>query len=329
MAVTREDVGSSPECCCQSSLESHSDIRKHPKEQPPGEVAQELALKSSTVLASSSKPSTSKNTGRAPSEQDTEQGTDSCGGDHSSVGSDGHQCHRPPKHPKYAVEEARRATMATWPRDTFQDVDALVAAGLYYDGHKDRAICFSCGGALCGWDQNDDPLIEHYRWYPHCTYVGLLLGPQVNSEIARLQKEVLKAKGEEEYNVKEIDDVIAKTMDSSSLEFYKKFSITQETFRKAVTWLLKKGVPIADIQKSHMEEALKEITKIKKDSVKVTQKQTNSAARNLCAVCWEDEKSVMFLPCQHLVACVNCASAVSTCPMCRTPITRAIRAFFC
>lgn len=219
--------------------------------------------------------------------------------------------------------------MANFPREKFQDVESLVAAGFFYDGYMDRVICFSCGGALFHWDEHDDPLIEHVRWYPDCAYVILCLGPQENAEISKRQQDVLETKDKEEHEVQEIDEVIAKNIDSSCLEFYQKFNITQETFRKAVRMLLKKGITIADIKKSHIEESLKEITRISKTDVKMTRKQTSSSVQNPCAVCLDDEKSVLFLPCQHLVACVNCASAVDTCPMCRTPIKSAIRAFFC
>ena len=35
----------------------------------------------------------------------------------------------------------------------------------------DTVICYSCDGGLCNWEEEDDPWIEHARWYPRCTYV--------------------------------------------------------------------------------------------------------------------------------------------------------------
>lgn len=219
--------------------------------------------------------------------------------------------------------------MRTWPKDAFRDVDSLVSAGFFYDGHKDRVVCFSCGGALGNWDQNDDPLVEHVRWYPNCSYVNFCLDPGKNAEIAKLQQEVLQAEDEEAFDITEIDNAIAKVLDQSYLEFYKSFNITQEVFRKAVIKLLKQGLSVSDIAKSHIEKALQDVTGIKNSTVKVTKKPASPPTRNVCAVCLDGDKSVLFLPCQHLVACVNCAAAVSNCPMCRTPITKAVRAFFC
>ncbi|CAN8022994.1 unnamed protein product [Ixodes persulcatus] len=302
--------------------DSHS--TEHPHNEVESELAQASSAGSELALTSSE-----KNESSVFSEQSPEQSKTSSACSIDPARRNVNTCHKTAKHPKYASEDARRATMANFPREKFQDVESLVAAGFFYDGYMDRVICFSCGGALFNWDEYDDPLIEHVRWYPDCAYVILCLGPQENAEISKRQQDVLETKDKEEYEVQEIDEVIAKNIDSSCLEFYQKFNITQDTFRKAVRMLLKKGVPIASIEKSHIEASLKEITRISKNDVKVSRKQTSSSVQNPCAVCLDDEKSVLFLPCQHLVACVNCASAVDTCPMCRTPIKSAIRAFFC
>lgn len=329
MELQGGDAHSSSAKGSTNPLEQRLNDNAHSTQQPQNEGESELAQASSAASPFTSVTSSEENVSSAFSEQSPEQAKTSSTRNVDSARRNANTSHRPAMYPKYASEDARRATMANFPRDKFQDVESLVAAGLFYDGYMDRVICFSCGGALFNWDEYDDPLVEHVRWYPNCAYVTLCLGPQENAEISKRQQDVLETKDKEEYEVQEIDEVIAKNVDSSCLEFYQKFNITQETFRKAVRLLLKKGVPIAAIEKSHIEESLKEITRISKNDVKVTRKQASSSAQNPCAVCLDDEKSVLFLPCQHLVACVNCASAVDTCPMCRTPIKSAIRAFFC
>ncbi|EEC20583.1 apoptosis inhibitor IAP, putative [Ixodes scapularis] len=254
----------------------------HSSEHPHNEVESELAQASCTAPPSTAVASSDENLRSVSSEQSPEQVKPSSTRSIDLVRRNANTCHRTAMYPKYASEDARRATMTNFPREKFQDVESLVAAGFFYDGYMDRVICFSCGGALFHWDEHDDPLIEHVRWYPDCAYVLLCLGPQENAEISKRQQDVLET-------------VISNTL----------------------------RVPIAGIEKSHIEESLKEITRISKND------QTSPSVQNPCAVCLDDEKSVLFLPCQHLVACVNCASAVDTCPMCRTPIKSAIRAFFC
>ena len=41
---------------------------------------------------------------------------------------------------------------------------------------------------------------------------------------------------------------------------------------------------------------------------------------SMCAVCWENKPNVLFLPCGHVITCVQCASNTDLgddCPMCR------------
>lgn len=47
----------------------------------------------------------------------------------------------------------------------------------------------------------------------------------------------------------------------------------------------------------------------------------------LCKVCLDEEVGVVFLPCGHLVTCVQCAPGVNQCPMCRTAIKGFVRTF--
>nr|BDT62444.1 MAG: baculoviral IAP repeat-containing protein [Melicertus latisulcatus pemonivirus] len=46
-----------------------------------------------------------------------------------------------------------------------------------------------------------------------------------------------------------------------------------------------------------------------------------------CKICWENETSVLFLPCQHMVTCIGCALRLTHCPICRKPIAKSIKAY--
>ncbi|XP_060073076.1 baculoviral IAP repeat-containing protein 2-like [Ylistrum balloti] len=46
--------------------------------------------------------------------------------------------------------------------------------------------------------------------------------------------------------------------------------------------------------------------------------------RTVCKICLEDEVSIAFIPCGHLVACSNCAHALTKCAVCRKPISNKI-----
>lgn len=49
--------------------------------------------------------------------------------------------------------------------------------------------------------------------------------------------------------------------------------------------------------------------------------------KRLCKICYENEMGVVFLPCGHIVACVDCALSVADCPVCRQPFQNTARIY--
>ena len=72
--------------------------------------------------------------------------------------------------PSYAESSKRHASFATWPNENLPSVDDLVRAGCLYTGTKSMVTCFYCNGSLQNWGPNDNPMIEHARWFPNCAY---------------------------------------------------------------------------------------------------------------------------------------------------------------
>ena len=70
----------------------------------------------------------------------------------------------------------RHASFADWPAENLPSVDDLVRAGFFYTGTKTTVTCFYCNGSLHNWGPNDNPMIEHARWFPHCAYAKQLCG---------------------------------------------------------------------------------------------------------------------------------------------------------
>lgn len=54
--------------------------------------------------------------------------------------------------------------------------EALARAGFFYTGIADNVTCFWCGLGLNHWDPNDDPINEHVRFVPRCTWLVRLFG---------------------------------------------------------------------------------------------------------------------------------------------------------
>ncbi|CAF0849103.1 unnamed protein product [Rotaria sp. Silwood1] len=76
--------------------------------------------------------------------------------------------------PAYSEIPKRHASFATWPNEDLPSVDDFVRAGFFYTGTKNIVKCFYCDGSLQNWGPNDNPMIEHARWFPHCAYAKQL-----------------------------------------------------------------------------------------------------------------------------------------------------------
>ena len=48
--------------------------------------------------------------------------------------------------------------------------------------------CFCCNGSLHKWGANDNPMIEHARWFPNCIYAKHLCGNELYTEKFNQQK---------------------------------------------------------------------------------------------------------------------------------------------
>jgi hypothetical protein len=83
----------------------------------------------------------------------------------------------------YSELPKRNASFATWPNENLPSVDDLVKAGFFYTGTKNIVTCFYCNGSLQNWGPNDNPTIEHARWFPHCAYAKQLCGDELYRKI--------------------------------------------------------------------------------------------------------------------------------------------------
>ena len=86
-------------------------------------------------------------------------------------------------HPAFIEIPKRGATFSTWPNENLPAVDDLVRAGFFYTGTKTVVTCFYCSGSLQNWGANDNPTVEHARWFPHCAYIKQLCGPELYRKI--------------------------------------------------------------------------------------------------------------------------------------------------
>ncbi|XP_069809497.1 baculoviral IAP repeat-containing protein 7 isoform X2 [Dendropsophus ebraccatus] len=80
--------------------------------------------------------------------------------------------------PRMRCEATRLRTFTMWPGPSTMHPQDLARAGFYYLGPGDRVQCFCCGGILRSWEQGDQPLDEHRKFFPSCQFV---LGREVGN----------------------------------------------------------------------------------------------------------------------------------------------------
>lgn len=86
-------------------------------------------------------------------------------------------------YPRYATELSRLRTFDEWPKQLKQKPDQLADAGLFYTKRSDRVVCFSCGGGLSAWEDDDDPWEQHALYNDRCQYMQLIKGESYHDEV--------------------------------------------------------------------------------------------------------------------------------------------------
>ena len=86
--------------------------------------------------------------------------------------------HAGPLHPQYAALKARLRTSREWRPALRQQPKQLAEAEFYYIGLSDQVKCFYCDGGLRNWQSEDEPWVEHARWFSRCVFIRLVVRHQ-------------------------------------------------------------------------------------------------------------------------------------------------------
>ena len=81
-----------------------------------------------------------------------------------------------------------------------------------------------------------------------------------------------------------------------------------------------------DVQHSSEDNSVSR--EYKENEVKELLEENQRLRGNMtCKICLDASVDTLFLPCRHLVSCEECASAVKSCPLCRTLIIGTVKTF--
>ncbi|XP_071444018.1 death-associated inhibitor of apoptosis 1-like [Hetaerina americana] len=215
---------------------------------------------------------------------------------------------RAPVHPDYCTEAARLSSYSLWPVAMKQKPNDLAEAGFYYTGNGDQTICFHCGGGLRDWAEDDDPWIEHAKWFSRCSFVNLVKGSDFVSQVTSTRPAMLNAE-----EAKELSQIQQSPKGNETVSAIASSPPLEKSMSDACrSPSASEGT--ASIAVLPSEQVIAKGEKEVKDEVR------------LCKICYASELGVVFLPCGHMVACVKCAPSLPVCPVCRQKPTHTVRA---
>uniref|UniRef100_A0A2S2NSC9 Apoptosis 1 inhibitor n=1 Tax=Schizaphis graminum TaxID=13262 RepID=A0A2S2NSC9_SCHGA len=213
---------------------------------------------------------------------------------------------KPPKHKEFSTLEARLKSFEKCLIKLKQDVQTLCEAGFFYigNGSNDQMLCYYCSQGLKDWEDNDDPWTEHARWSSSCSYVLLNKGKNfVDKACDMKSSEITK------FNTKELFKLISEHKDMSNLENNMKVNSTKRKLDQSEISDISQ-IKISSDENLHLSQ----------------QRDPNTMPDSmLCKICYKDEMKVAFIPCGHVIACIQCAITLEQCAVCRQPFTMAMR----
>lgn len=71
---------------------------------------------------------------------------------------------------KMNFEKYRIESFYNWPVP-YIDVKNLAKSGFYYTNKEDRVKCNFCDLEVYQWSAYDDPILEHLKWSPFCSFL--------------------------------------------------------------------------------------------------------------------------------------------------------------
>lgn len=203
-----------------------------------------------------------------------------------------------PKRPEFARLQKRLDTFLNWMGPNIsQTRDQIAEAGFYYAGYSDCCRCFYCGGGLKSWEAEDNPWIEHARWFPSCPFILTNKGQDFVDAVESLART--------NNNIFMLDvDTEMQRITSTSL------SQPPQVMEEAMD--MQTPQPIED------SNFVSEAERLMDENLSLRQPE-------LCKICMDAEVSIVYVPCGHLVTCGTCAPTVKSCPVCRENIGGQIR----
>lgn len=245
------------------------------------------------------------------------------------------------RHPDFQSVESRALSFVGWPPDVITQPAQLAEAGFFYCGYADSVRCFCCDGHLRNWEPDDDPWVEHARWFSRCPYVLQQKGSVFISEVQHAAKTPVQPPSTASKETPSEDQLkslqVAKQAVDMGFDQDTVVSVLRQHMSTTGNHLPSLDQLISalvgensTVQPGSGEKpALPSEPGAETASAGPERLEEGGSDRILCKICMDREVSVTFLPCGHLVCCAQCAKSVQRCPVCRQTVRASIRTYLC
>ncbi|XP_060741659.1 E3 ubiquitin-protein ligase XIAP [Tachysurus vachellii] len=206
--------------------------------------------------------------------------------------------------------------------------ESLARAGFSRTGEQDCVVCFKCGGRLKIWQPNDDPWVEHAKYYPGCSFLLAEKGQEFINSVQLRHPGSSTSNGFSHHeraasNVQQSE--ISKKAVDMGLDPIKVERFILEKLRQngkgysSVEDLIQditSGVCDGDSDMSQESQTIDPLKKLEKLQLE-----------KLCKVCMDSDVSIVFVPCGHFVTCKECSKSLHKCPICCKEIAQKIKTY--
>ena len=247
-----------------------------------------------------------------------------------------------PIHSGMSEPSRREATFTSsnWTNES-PSIESLVRAGFFCSSVSNTVTCFYCNGSLHKWSANDNPMIEHARWFPQCRYAKDLCGNELYEKIQASKKRLQTSdKQVQQPRPEDVNRFISSRIDlpivQQLLSKYKlavikrcledQYRIKQDDFKTDNDFRM--ACLILQRQIDHIQGCSDKIIVPSANLPKSSHENLSTNNNNNtgeCFICLTEQKQVACMPCGHLCACVPCGYALKSCPICREKIQSFMR----
>ncbi|GFY50355.1 e3 ubiquitin-protein ligase XIAP [Trichonephila inaurata madagascariensis] len=198
----------------------------------------------------------------------------------------------------------------------------LAECGFYYTGVLDIVTCFSCNGSLGHWETNDNPFIEHEKFFPYCEYMNFIkMNPK--NKVESIEEKVLR-EACKIFSTLKVQKVAVENLRNTGQHF----KSLNDVYEAVLKYDNKALPPVPKNEKGNMDTVHEAVLEYENKVLPlVTKNEKGNIDTVICKICMDKEMDVVFQPCSHLVSCHICAAKIFDCPLCRNPVTHKIKVF--